>query len=219
MPSKPSKALNKFRPHAYAWEKEYRTKGALWRGYNKPPALVRKGRVLELGCGNGKTLIPLAAQGLDVYGVDVSKTSLTLAKKALEEHGLKARLQEASGDALPFKNGFFDAVYAIHVIEHMNAKERENCAKEIARVLKKGGLAYFEAFAVGDARYGQGRKVERDTFRKGTNVWVHFFRSKEVERLFKKAGMHVDLVKEISRPERYGATRLERKIITAVLHS
>ena len=46
----------------------------------------------------------------------------------------------AVGERLPFRDGAFDAVLSLHVLEHV--KNPFVCAKELARVLKPGGTLY-----------------------------------------------------------------------------
>ena len=46
----------------------------------------------------------------------------------------------AVGERLPFRDGAFDAVLSLHVLEHV--KNPFVCARELARVLKPGGMLY-----------------------------------------------------------------------------
>ena len=46
------------------------------------------GPLLELACGSGRLLVPLASEGYDLTGVDSSKSMLDLARLTLEEAGL-----------------------------------------------------------------------------------------------------------------------------------
>ena len=57
------------------WDAEYRRKGVLWRGEAELPDGL-EGRVLELGCGDGKSMV--AAQELDVIGIAISREGLRL---------------------------------------------------------------------------------------------------------------------------------------------
>jgi SAM-dependent methyltransferase len=59
-------------------------------------ALARRfgGPVLELACGTGRLLAPLAAAGLDCTGVDVAPAMLARARQRLSRLGLQAQLSE-----------------------------------------------------------------------------------------------------------------------------
>ncbi|MFH0713092.1 MAG: class I SAM-dependent methyltransferase [Candidatus Micrarchaeota archaeon] len=173
-------------PHLYAWEKEYRAKGKLWRGVGDSFdfALLPRGcKVLELGCGDGKTLSSLVSRGFKVTGIDISPSAVELAK---EKVGKKAKLIVGDVCDLPFAANSFDAVVAVHVLDHLSEKERKVAVSEIQRVLKKGGVLFFEGFSKQDFRFAKGIEIERNTFRRGNNVWYHYFSLVEAKRLFSK---------------------------------
>lgn len=46
-------------------------------------------------------------------------------------------------ERLPFKDGFFDKVFCICVLEHLSSSVRRNVMREISRVLKSEGTAGF----------------------------------------------------------------------------
>ena len=180
------------RPHAYAWEKEYRTGRGKWRGTTNFELQLPPGsRVLEVGCGNGKHLSSLFNKGFQVHGIDVSPTAIKLAKEKAEFHHAAVDLRVADATELPYENGYFDAVFLFHVLGHLSQAEREKAALEAYRVLKKGGIGYFRDFHVSDLRFGQGVQVEERTFRKGNNVWVHYFTEMEAAELLEGVGFRM----------------------------
>jgi len=100
--------------------------------------------VLDIGCGGGRTLIPLAKMGFKkVIGLDISKEMLDRTKKKLRREKLEnVKLVKSDAAELPFKedsidyifNGFnsLDCVYP--------SKRREKALDEVARVMKPGGI-------------------------------------------------------------------------------
>ena len=56
----------------------------LYRGF----AARGAGPVLELGCGTGRALLPLARDGFAVTGVDLSPAMLALARRKIDQAGL-----------------------------------------------------------------------------------------------------------------------------------
>lgn len=177
--------LLKRAPHLYAWEKDYKMRGELWRGpflsFSFQDFLPGGAKVLELGCGDGKTLSSLVSCGFKATGIDISPSALKLARKKV---GRKAKLVVGDVCSLPFRSNFFDAVVAVHVLGHLTAKERKKAVVEIKRVLCSGGLLFFEGFSRSDFRFGAGVEVERNTFRRANNVWYHYFSVAEAKRLF-----------------------------------
>src|SRR5919108_3094164 len=49
------------------------------------------GSILELACGSGRVLLPLAREGYEVTGVDTSASMLNLARQRLQEAGGASR--------------------------------------------------------------------------------------------------------------------------------
>lgn len=143
------------------------------------PVLPAPSAVLELGCGNGKTLgcMPEIWQ---ITALDMSPEALRLCRR----NGPKAELILADARALPFQDESFDAVFAFHVTGHLPGPGRRALAREAARVLVSGGRLLFREFGLGDMRAGQGEEVEPCTFRRGSGIITHYFAKAEVEELF-----------------------------------
>lgn len=165
-----------------AWEKDYQTRGRLWGGgLPSLPDLPSGSRVLELGCGNGKTLSAMLRQPWTIAALDVSAEAVLLGRVAARE---KADFLVADACLLPFRDLAFDAIFAFHVVGHTLHTDREKMASEATRVLKHGGKLFFRDFSVEDMRSGIGAKVEFGTFRRGLGVTTHYFTEDESEDLF-----------------------------------
>lgn len=98
---------------------------------------IKNPKILDIGCGTGATLKELSKIG-ETLGIDSSKEALSFCRR----RGLK-NIQLAQATHLPFKSESFDCVTAFDVIEHI--KDDLKALKEIARVLKTGGIAIFTA--------------------------------------------------------------------------
>lgn len=165
-----------------AWDEQYRRKGALWRGSTSLHFQVSRGeKVLELGCGNGKTTAEMLAQGAEVVGLDFSAMALQQCVV-----GPDVRSQLVQGDVLhlPFAPGSFELVNCSHVLEHLLCEERGKAAEEAASMLRPGGRLAFQAFSVTDMRCGVGEPVEAGSFRRGDGILYHYFTDEEVRGLF-----------------------------------
>jgi SAM-dependent methyltransferase len=176
-------ALVPVNSHMDAWDKDYRSRGRLWGGGAKNlPKLPEGSRVLELGCGDGKTLAAMQGRGWDVTAIDISPEALRLSRSAL---GAEVSLFLADARLLPFKGESFDAVFALHVTGHVLQAGRELIAREVGQVLRHGGRLFFREFGAEDMRAGRGEEVEPGTFRRGGGVITHYFTEEEVANLFR----------------------------------
>lgn len=96
-------------------------------------------RVLDLGCGDGTTAMPLALLGAEVHGIDIAQNLVDAGNLRAKEAKLP-RLSFQQGDACELKgveNGFFDLT--ISMFGAMFAPKPFEVAKELVRVTKKGG--------------------------------------------------------------------------------
>lgn len=95
-------------------------------------------RVLDVACGTGNTAIPAARLGAVVSGVDIATNLLEQARSRAVVEGLTAEFDEGDAEALPYPDETFDIAQTM--FGAMFAPRPELVAKEMARVLKPGGL-------------------------------------------------------------------------------
>jgi ubiquinone/menaquinone biosynthesis C-methylase UbiE len=96
-------------------------------------------RVLDLGCGDGTTAVPLARMGADVVGIDIARNLVDAGNKRAAEAGLN-RLKFQEGDACNLQ-GVSDHSFdlTLSVFGAMFAPKPFDVAKEMVRVTKPGG--------------------------------------------------------------------------------
>ena len=96
-------------------------------------------RVLDLGCGDGTTAVPLARLGAEVVGIDIARNLVEAGNKRAAERGLK-RLTFQEGDACDL-HGIDDHSFdlTLSVFGAMFAHKPFDVAKEMVRVTKPGG--------------------------------------------------------------------------------
>lgn len=100
----------------------------------KPPA-----RILDLGCGDGTTAIPLAKSGAQVLGVDIARNLVEAGARRAREQGLTA-LKFQEGDACNLQelgDGAFDLT--VTFFGAMFAPKPFDVAREMVRVTRPGG--------------------------------------------------------------------------------
>lgn len=96
------------------------------------------GNILDVGCHSGLFTSRIIKKMDDVggiYGVDVSRCAIDRAKKRIP----KGHFKIADAHKLPFPGNFFNAVFCLEVIEHVDYPQQ--VISEIKRVLKRGGYA------------------------------------------------------------------------------
>jgi 2-polyprenyl-6-hydroxyphenyl methylase/3-demethylubiquinone-9 3-methyltransferase len=97
---------------------------------------------LEVGCGGGIMCEEIALTGFQTSGIDPAEKSIAIARKHAIEKSLSINYQIASGENLPFENHTFDVVFCCDVLEHV--RDLNRVISEISRVLKKGGIFFYD---------------------------------------------------------------------------
>jgi ubiquinone/menaquinone biosynthesis C-methylase UbiE len=94
---------------------------------------VPRGRVLDLGCGTGRNL-PLFASGVRAIGLDPCLEALETARRRAPG----VPLVRARAEALPFRDGTFDAV--VSGLVFCSVSDVAGGLDEVRRVLNAGGV-------------------------------------------------------------------------------
>jgi len=166
------------------WDEHYRACRNIWAGTaGWLPDLPLGSKVLEAGCGNGKTISGMKKRGWDITGFDFSKNAARLCKENLPTD-ICAEILVSDAAKLPFREDTFDGVFARHITGHSEQNKRKKIAKELRRVLNPDGLIFFSEFEISDMRFGEGDKTEDNTFYKKNGILTHFFSEDEVNSLF-----------------------------------
>jgi len=96
------------------------------------PKELRKGRILDIGCGSYPYFL-ITTSFEEKFGIDPSI-------KNLNDERIILKRTKVDNRKLPFKDEFFDAVTMLAVIEHIEFNKLPQILGEINRVLKIGGI-------------------------------------------------------------------------------
>jgi len=151
-------------------------------------------RVFDVGCAMGYLVKAFQELGVTAYGVDIS------------EYAIKNRITDnlllGSANELPFKDGSFDLVVALDLIEHLEKPEK--FVSEAYRVLKPNGYLLIKT----DSPNSENAKSD--------STHVTILPEKEWESLFGKFGF-VRLTKEERKIREKIALYYARKSPSSVL--
>lgn len=102
-----------------------------WVGYTVRFLPALKGRLLDVGCGNGEFILTMSNLGWRVQGVEPDSSSASLGRKA----GLE--IYEGTVESVPLEPNSFDAITLNHVIEHL--PDPVGTLKMLSNALRPGG--------------------------------------------------------------------------------
>jgi ubiquinone/menaquinone biosynthesis C-methylase UbiE len=109
-------------------------------------ALDPSDRVLELGCGVGRIGHLLAPKVAHWEGADISANMLKVAKERLAEHRNVGFTELVRTSLAPLADASMDKAYCVAVFIHMDKEDFYLYLEELARVVKPGGLIYFDTW-------------------------------------------------------------------------
>lgn len=112
---------------------------------------VEKGmNVLDVGCGDGTTAIPMAKLGANVRGIDIARNLVKAGNERVAMEGIAGcTFEEGDGTNLEaVRDKSFDLVVSIFGV--MFAPRPTEVAKELVRVTKKGGRIIMGNWIPGD---------------------------------------------------------------------
>jgi SAM-dependent methyltransferase len=123
--------------------------GAILRSLNGAPT---EAAILDAGCGAGFNLMELGARGV---GVDVSEVALEFCRARGAEKVFRADIA-----ALPFPDAAFDRVQSFDVLSDRGVSDDQRAVRELARVLRSGGIVVVGVPALLFLRRSQDEAVD-----------------------------------------------------------
>lgn len=100
-------------------------------------------RVLEIGCGRGVGIEILLARGArQVVGFDLDLRMVARARRRVLPHSARAQVFVGSADTISAPDRSYDAVVDYGIIHHV--PDWRQVLAEVARVLRPGGVFFFE---------------------------------------------------------------------------
>ena len=125
-------------------KKRHNPKENFYNEYLEMPAIssllkniVKKKKVLDLGCGSGIFSKKLRSWGAKVTGIDLSKTLINIAQKENPEINFFV----GNAEKTKFKNKEFDIVVSGLMLHYL--KNLKKSFLEVSRILKNDGLFVF----------------------------------------------------------------------------
>ena len=104
--------------------------------------IMHPAKVLDIGCGAGFLTNQLAKDNHIITGIDLSPSSLEIARK--HDQTKKVSYIQANAYDLAFEDQSFDVVCAMDILEHVH--EPQKIIAQASRLLKKDGLFFFHTF-------------------------------------------------------------------------
>jgi cyclopropane fatty-acyl-phospholipid synthase-like methyltransferase len=157
--------------------------------------LLRPGRAIDLGCGNGRNAVFLARQGFSVQAVDYSQTAVDWARDRIAEAGVAVSLTQQSVFDLALEAGAYDLVYDSGCFHHIAPHRRRQYVELVVGALKPGGCFGLTCFRPeGGSGYSDDEVYERRSMGGGLGYTAE--RLREIW----SSGLQVRVVRQMVKP-------------------
>jgi ubiquinone/menaquinone biosynthesis C-methylase UbiE len=123
---------------------------------------VRGRDVLDAGCGEGWLVRRLSSSGARAVGLDPLPVALERARRD-DATAPPGRYVQGAAEALPFRDGCFDAVVFFNSLHHVPIDSLDLALEEAARVLRPGGVVYVQEPLAQGPYFELARAVEDET--------------------------------------------------------
>ena len=124
----------------------------------------KRGRILELGCGNGNNLLPFAEFGWEVTGLDISGEAIADARYNFGGVGTFVECDLTTDFPVP-AGEIFDTILLPNIIYYLPRRAFAQVLRECRRRIRDDGVMFLSARLPEDWRWGRGKEEEPGGFR------------------------------------------------------
>ncbi|MFB6341925.1 class I SAM-dependent methyltransferase [Saccharicrinis sp. FJH62] len=176
------------------WESMFKKEKTTWGFEPSDSAIISKDFFLEKnakeilipGIGYGRNARIFCENGINITGIEISKTAIDLAKST---NKLNIKIHEGSVTDMPFDTSVYDGIFCYALIHLLNQNERRKFLKDCFLQLKPNGYMIFTVVSKKASMYGNGKQLSKDRFEIMRGVSVFFYDSGSVNKEFGKYGL------------------------------
>lgn len=142
--------------------------------------------VLVPGAGYGRNAQVFRHSGMDVEGIEISKTAIELGKK---NYGDTIPIHHGSVTDMPFNDKKYDGIFCYALIHLLDQKDRKKLIRDCYNQLTQGGLMVFTTITKAARTYGHGTEIGKDRFEMFGGVKMFFYDAETIQEEFGKVGL------------------------------
>lgn len=176
------------------WEEAFQDKQEMWGFEPAQSAVLTKDLFVEKdlqsilipGIGYGRNAQIFRENGIEVTGIEISKTAIELARK---HYGTEMVIHHGSVADMAFDNNQYDGIFCYALIHLLNREERTKLIADCYDQLTENGYMIFTAITKEAKTYGQGKQLSKDRFEMFGGVKMFFYDRESIQKEFGKYGL------------------------------
>jgi 2-polyprenyl-3-methyl-5-hydroxy-6-metoxy-1,4-benzoquinol methylase len=177
------------------WEEAFNKKQEMWGSDAAKAALVvadlffKKGfkKILIPGIGYGRNAQPFLHKGMEVTGIEISKTATGLAEK---HYGKSLKIHHGSVTDMPFDDRQYDGIFCHALIHLLDENERKTLIANCYDQLNGDGLMIFTVITKTAKTYGKGTLISKDRYEQFGGVNMFFYDRNSIDEEFASFGLY-----------------------------
>jgi 2-polyprenyl-3-methyl-5-hydroxy-6-metoxy-1,4-benzoquinol methylase len=175
------------------WESSFIENQMMWGFEPSDSAILTKDFFIEKkvkdilipGIGYGRNAKVFIDNGINVTGIEISKTAIDLAS----QNGLHIDIFHGSVTDMPFDKKLYDGIFCYALIHLLNNRERDKFIRDCYNQLKLNGYMIFTTISKEAPMFGKGKKLDKDYFEIMEGVKMFFYDSESIKQDFGKYGL------------------------------
>jgi 2-polyprenyl-3-methyl-5-hydroxy-6-metoxy-1,4-benzoquinol methylase len=175
------------------WESSFIENQMMWGLEPSDSAILTKDFFLEKkvkdilipGIGYGRNAQVFTDNGINVTGIEISKTAIELAR----QNGLNLNIFHGSVTDMPFDNKLYDGIFCYALIHLLNNRERDKFIKDCYNQLKPNGYMIFTTISKEAPMFGKGKQLGKDYFEIMEGMKMFFYDPDSIKQEFGNYGL------------------------------
>lgn len=176
------------------WESNFIDKQEMWGFEPSRSALLTKNlfiqksikNILIPGIGYGRNAQIFRDEGINVTGIEISKTAIQMARK---HYGQDLIIHHGSVADMPFDTSNYDGIFCYALIHLLDSNEREKLIRDCYDQLNENGYMVFTAISKEAHTYGKGKFISNDRYEIFEGVKMFFYDKESIHKEFNNAGL------------------------------
>lgn len=205
------------------FEKAYRSARTPWPTTQPTASVVRlakslqnigrKGRVLDLGCGEGRHTFLFARTGFETYGLDYLPIAVQKAQGQAQAQELKTGYTFIVGDAFlpPFKPQSFDVLIDSGFFHHVKQSDWKVYCHHVTALLKDESYFQLSVFSTRFQYYPGAKRSRNWVIHQG--CYDHFFQQSDFQPIFGEWFDILELEEEHFGPQAFWNVLMQKKVV------
>lgn len=176
------------------WEEAFKDKKEMWGFEPARCAILTRDffagkdlkNILIPGIGYGRNAHIFRQSGMNVTGIELSKTAIEMARK---HYGTAMHIHHGSVTDMPFDSNRYDGIFCYGLIHLLDSNERTKLIADCYNQLSENGYMVFTTITKEAQTFGQGKYISKDRFEMFGGVKIFFYDKETIQEEFGSYGL------------------------------